>query len=114
MTLITPEDRVLETADLLRSLQRSIQDLRQTAEDLKRQIVAGEDADLTSGKRQVDELGRLIRSCQNVEERFVDERNRQAGIAAGGYALDLDRARAEIGCRLARLRACCREGELSE
>ncbi len=114
MTLITPEERVLETAELLRSLQRSIQDLRQTAEDLKRQIVAGEDADLTNGKRQVDELGRLIRSCQTVEERYVDAQNKQAGIARGGYALDLDRARLEVGCRLARLRACCREGEVSE
>lgn len=106
MTLMTPEDRVAKTADLLRSLQDSIQDLRQTAEDLKRQIIAGEDADLTLGKRQVDEVGKLIRSCQIVEERFVEQQHKQAGIAAGGYALDLGRARAEIGCRLARLRAC--------
>lgn len=114
MTLITPEERVHKTADLLRSLQDSIQELRHMAEDLKAQIVAGEDADLTNGKRQVDEIGKLIRSCQNVEERFVEHHHKQAGIARGGYALDLGRARTEIGCRLARLRACCHTGEVSE
>lgn len=114
MTLITPEERVSRTADLLRSVQDSIQSLRQMAEDLKSQIQAGEDADLISGKKQVDELGKLIRSCQTVEERFVEHHHRQAGIVRGSYALDLDRARFEVGCRLARLRTCCNSREVSE
>lgn len=114
MTLITPEDRVSKTADLLRSLQNSIQELRQKAEDLKAQIEAGEDVDLTGPKRQVDDVTKLIRSCQNVEERFVEHYHKQAGIVRGGYALDLDAARLEVGCRLARLRTCCGSGEVSE
>lgn len=114
MTLITPEERVARTADLLRSLEDSVRDLRQMAEDLKRRIEAGEDADLTGGTRQVDQLCRLIRSCQNVEERFVEQHHKQSGIARGGYALDLDAARFEIGCRLARLRACGRKGKVPE
>ena len=44
MTLITPEERISQTADLLQSLERSIRDLRQAAEELRRQIDAGEDA----------------------------------------------------------------------
>jgi hypothetical protein len=114
MTLITPEERVSRTADLLRSVQDSIQQLRQMAEDLKRQLEAGEDVDLSTGKKQVDELGRLIRSCQTVEERFVEQHHRQAGIVRGGYALDLDRARIEVGCRLARLRTCCDPGSIPD
>lgn len=106
MTLITPEDRVSRTADLLRSLEDSIRELRQMAEELKRQIEAGESADLADGGRQVEQAVRLIRSCQKVEECFVEQRERQAGIVRGGYALDLHKARLEIGCRLARLRAC--------
>ncbi len=113
MTLITPEERVSQTADLLKSLQNSIQELRQKAEDLKARIEAGEDAELSGPKRQVDDISKLIRSCQNVEERFVERYHKQAGIVRGGYALDLDAARSEIGCRLAKLRKCCGAGRVS-
>lgn len=114
MTLITPEDRVSRTADLLRSLEDSVRELRQMAEDLKRRIEAGEDADLVDGSRQVEQATRLIRSCQKVEECFVEQLERRVGIVRGGYALDLDRARFEIGCRLARLRTCGHSGPVSE
>ena len=114
MTLITPDERVSRTADLLRSLEDSVRDLRRQAEDLKRRIEAGGDADLAGGNRQVEQLVKLIRSCQNVEERFVEQQHRQAGIVRGGYALDLDRARLEIGGRLASLRACADPGGIPE
>ncbi len=106
MTLITPDDRISRTADLLRSLEESLGNLRRQAEDLMRQIETGEEADLVNGSKQVAQVSSLIRSCQKVEENFVEHHNRQAGIAQGGYALDLEAARSEIGCRLARLRAC--------
>jgi hypothetical protein len=106
MTLITPDDRISRTADLLRSLEESLGNLRRQAEDLRRQIETGEEADLVNGSKQVAQVNSLIRSCQKVEENFVEHHNRQAGIAQGGYALDLEQARSEIGCRLARLRAC--------
>ena len=114
MTLITPEERISQTADLLRSLEASIRNLRQAAEDLRKQIGAGEDADLAGSAKQLGQLEGLIRSCQKVETSFVEQHHRQAGIAQGGYALDLDRARSEIGCRLARLRGCCGAGQISE
>jgi len=106
MTLITPDDRFSRTADLMRSLEESLGNLRRQAEDLRRQIETGEEADLVNGSKQVAQVSSLIRSCQKVEEIFVEHHNRQAGIARGGYALDLEAARSEIGCRLARLRAC--------
>ncbi len=114
MTLITPEERISQTADLLQSLERSIRDLRQTAEELRQQIGAGEDADLAGASKQLGQLEGLIRSCQKVETSFVEQHHRQAGIAQRGYALDLERARFEVGCRLARLRACCGSGQISE
>jgi len=107
MILITPEERVSKTADLLRSLEQSVRELRQVAESLRADIEAGEHADVTARTRELEQAGRLIRSCQKVEECFVEQQQRQTGIAQGGYALDLDAARLEIGCRLARLRACC-------
>lgn len=114
MILITPEERVTRTADLLRSLEDSVQELRRMAEDLKAQIAAGEDADIANRSKELEQAGRLIRSCQKVEECFVEQHHRKAGIAQGGYALDLDAARTEVGCRLARLRRTCDPGDISE
>ncbi len=110
MTLITPDDRISRTADLLRSLEDSLSNLRRRAEDLRTQIEAGEDADFVDGTRQVGQVDGLIRSCQKVEVNLVEYHNKQSGIAQGGYALDLEQARTEIGCRLARLRACAGTG----
>ncbi|MCE8506909.1 hypothetical protein KQ247_00305 [Ruegeria pomeroyi] len=114
MTLITPEERISRTAELLQSLENSIRDLRNAAEDLQKRIRAGEDGDLAGYGKQMGQAASLIRECQKVEASFAEQVRREAGIAQGGYALDLDRARSEIGCRLARLRKCCREGAVSE
>lgn len=114
MTLITPEERISRTAELLQSLERSIRDLRKAAEDLRMQIETGEDADLAGPSKQLGQVNGLIRDCQKVETSFVEQVRKEAGIAQGGYALDLERARFEIGCRLARLRTCCGSGAVSE
>ncbi|GAA6201102.1 hypothetical protein [Aquicoccus sp. SU-CL01552] len=112
MILITPEERISDAAALLRSLKRSVQELRDIAEALKQEIEIGGDASVAARSKELERAGQVIRSCQKVEECFVQEQHRKAGIAQGGYALDLEAARAEVGCRLARLRACCREGEV--
>ncbi|MBI6630422.1 hypothetical protein [Pontibaca salina] len=115
MTLITPEERIHRTAELLASLEDSIRDLRRQAEDLSRQLQAGEDADLVTGTRRVAAVEALLRTCQKVEASLVEQQQqRQAGNIQGGQALDLVQARLEVGCRLARLRACCDPGKISE
>jgi hypothetical protein len=114
MILITPEECVSRTAELLQSVQGSIRELRKQVEDLKQQIRTGEDADFASGTKQIASADGLIRTCQKVEASLVEQLHKQVGIATGGYALDLERARSEIGCRLARLRACCDSGAVSE
>lgn len=114
MTLITPEERISRTADLLTSLEETIRGLRNAAEDLRRRIEAGEDTDLAGAAKQLGQVGSLIRDCQKVEKSFVEHHHAQAGIARGGYALDLEQARVVVGCRLARLRACCGQREVPE
>ena len=114
MILITPEERVSRTAELLQSLEEEVRDLRRMAQDLKRRLQAGEDAELGGSGREMAQVAQLIRSCQKVEECLVQQHEKQAGIAQGGYALDLVQARFEIGCRLARLRTCRDTREVPE
>ena len=104
MTLITPEHVASETESLLNSVIGSIKDLRHEIEDLKEQVRAGEIFDKPASSKTVTSSVALLKTCQEVENRLVECRSRSAGIAKGGYALDLERARAEIGCKLDRLR----------
>lgn len=106
-TIITPDGRTDKVADLLESLHRAVLELRQQAEDLKTALQAGEEVDPAAMKLSSAAVNSLVRECQKVETCFVERELRQQGIVQGGYALDLDAARFEIGCRLDRLRQCC-------
>ena len=109
MTLITANqiaEEAKSTAELLKALQESIADLRKTALALKRQIEDGEVSDLSGSTREIQGADQLARNCMKTEVALAEICNRNAGIVRGGYALDLDIARVEIGCRLGRLRQC--------
>jgi hypothetical protein len=110
MTIITPEHVASETENLLNSVIGSIQDLRQEIEDLTKKVRAGEGLEKPQDSRKVASATTLLKTCQEVENRLVECRSKSAGIAKGGYALDLERARAEIGCKLDRLRCTARPG----
>ncbi|WP_052304789.1 hypothetical protein [Roseobacter litoralis] len=83
-------------------------------EDLKERVRAGEGLEKTQNSRTVASATTLLKTCQEVENRLVEYRSKSAGIARGGYALDLERARAEIGCKLDRLRCTARPRPISE
>ena len=104
MTLMTPEHVASESQDLLNSVIGSIKDLRKEIEDLKEKVRAGDDLNATQTTKTVTHAATLLKTCQEVENRLVECRSKSAGIARGGYALDLERARADIGCKLDRLR----------
>lgn len=110
MTLLTPEHVASETENLLNSVIGTIKDLRQELEDLKEKVRAGENFENTQGSKTVSSATSLLKTCQEVENRLVECRSKSAGIAKGGYALDLERARVEIGCKLDRLRCTARPG----
>jgi hypothetical protein len=112
MIVITPEDQTDDLVDLFQSLQSSVLDLRHEAEDLKKALQAGQELDQRATKLGCTDLQKLIRDCQKVETCLVERKTRQTGIVQNGYALDLDAAKAEIGCRLDRLRKCCDTGEI--
>ena len=114
MTLITPEKEAAEIEELYASVRNAVADLRRKMEILQEQVTSGEDINATAVTKTFQTISDTIGRCQKAELLLHDCRNRQAGIARGGYALDLDRARAEIGCKLDRLRRCGAAGSIPE
>ena len=110
MTLITPELVASQTENLLNSVVESICELRHELEGLKQRARAGEEINTPGNSRTVASVTSLLDTCQKVENRLAECRNKSVGIAQGSYALDLDKARADIGCKLDRLR-CARNPE---
>ncbi len=104
MIMITPEATDREVEELFASVQREIANLRNEVEELTKKLRAGEDTEAKDAKSKVAALSGLLTTCHKVETSLVECRNKRSGSAGGGYALDLDAARAEIGCRLDRLR----------
>ena len=110
MTVSTPAHHLDELADaeaLFSSVKRTLAELRDEIESLKERAKAGEDINATAAAKTISAATDVIGRCHKAELMLYDCRNKQAGIARGGIALDLDRVRADIGCKLDRLRRCC-------
>ncbi|MEP2641713.1 hypothetical protein [Roseobacter sp.] len=110
MTLITLEHVESQTEDLLKSVIGSVRDLRKELEDLRKRVRDTDGAVTAQGSKTVTQAVSLLETCQKVENRLVECQSKHAGIAHGGYALDLERARATIGSKLDRLR-CTRSAD---
>lgn len=117
MISITPAyhaDELSHAEALYASLKVRLIELREQLEDLKQRVSAGEEMNVTEASKTLSQIGEVIGRCHKAELIVYDCRNKQAGIARGGHALDLDRARIEIGCKLDRLRCSIGSGEVSE
>lgn len=113
MTLITPDVEVAEMQELLASVTETVRALRREMEDLNIRVNAGEEVNTTKMKTAATQMTVQIGLCQKLEMNLAECRRRQAGIAPGAaYALDLDAARAAIGCKLNKLRRCTGTGTL--
>ncbi|KAE9631862.1 hypothetical protein GP644_04735 [Parasedimentitalea maritima] len=108
---LTPD--IEKTADLLRSLQESIMRLRNEAEALREQLEAEQEMGGDISKPQLAKLEGLIRDCQKVEKTLVAQSSQFASLTEIGPALDLDSLRSDLRCRLASLRTCCDERDVS-
>ena len=110
MTLVTPDPKTADMAELLDTYQHKIRDLRAAVDDLSALATDGEEVDLTLAQKLLSPSESLIRSCMKLETTLALHQQKDLGIAQAGHAVDLKQARFEIGCRLARLRACCAAG----
>ncbi len=107
MTLITAEPESAATLELLQTFLSRIRDLRIVVDGLTQRVADGEDIDLAMAQKLLAPSEGLIKTCLKLEASFADQKHRELGIAQGGHAIDLEHARFEVGCRLARLRTCC-------
>lgn len=110
MTLVTSKEQSAEIKDLLQGFVRSVRDLRTVIDGLSTRATAGEEVDLALAQKLLSPAEALVKTCMKLEANLAEQKHRDLGIAQGGYAVDLEQARFEIGCRLARLRACCDAG----
>ena len=114
MTVNTPDEEIARHDALLALARTALSDLAAELENLKQQIRSGEDANLKDAATKLAALDGWLRNYVTLENRLAELRNRHRGPDRGGLALDLDRARFEVGCRLARLRTARCPGRVSE
>jgi len=106
MALFTPQERMMRTAELLQSVEVSLTNLRQDAE-AARDLIGTDEADITETARRIGKVDGLVQTLQKMEAKLVEFQDKHIGsqrVRDGEY--DMDAARLEIGCRLARLRTC--------
>ncbi|WP_339766251.1 hypothetical protein [uncultured Pseudosulfitobacter sp.] len=113
MIIITPNEDTGQIQQALDTVYRELGELREQLAALKEEARNGGDADAKDVKATVASLRSSLETCMKLETQVAECRRKQSHIAQGGYALDLDAARAEVGCRLARLRNCARAGQIS-
>ena len=103
MPLIT-QDTASHTVSLsIDGLERQLSDMRAELEGMYVRIKNGEYGELKNAMKATSEIRQWLKIAIEAEAQIATRRKEELGIVHG-YALDLDKARDQIGCRLARLR----------
>ena len=111
---MTTETEGSQSEELLGAVANTVRDLRRELESLRARIQSEDRVETTSDKQTLKSALSVLSTCTDVENRLAKFREAQAGIARGGYALDLDAARADIGRKLDRLRTASAADAVSE
>ncbi|MGI3168253.1 hypothetical protein ACRARG_03815 [Pseudooceanicola sp. C21-150M6] len=112
MTLITKER---ETSALTGHIEEIVGELCElksclrAVQDLVRQDDPGA---VKEALRLSADIRGFLKNTWDLEARINEDRRKELGIA-GDIGFDLGAARAEIGCKLDRLRGCCGAGSVS-
>ena len=91
------------------TVRQTLAHLTQSLRGLEDEVMAGDSVAVREASKLLADIRTWSRLAIDTEARFEERRRKQQGIV-DGYALDLVEARRTIGCRLARLRKCCRQG----
>lgn len=90
-----------------------LQELGEEMLRIKTELQTGEGMKRADTGKLLGDVRYWLRASHETEAQIANVRRKQKGLV-GDWALDLERARDEIGCRMARLRRCCGAGEFSE
>lgn len=113
MVLITAheESSALETERA--AIAQELRAIREMVAALRSKVEAGETGTSGEASKALADLRTWLKHAKETEVQIERHRREHAAID-GSYGLDLDAARVAVGCRLDRLRTCCREGRVSD
>ncbi|WP_417524699.1 hypothetical protein [Marinovum sp.] len=112
MTLITPKQDIDRLEGRFLVVRESLEEFEAALRDLKQQVRSGEVTALKDAGKTLAEIRGWMKLAMETEAQLAEYARKEAAID-GAYGLDLDKARSEIGCRLAKLRKCCGAGRVS-
>ncbi|WP_417721204.1 hypothetical protein [Salipiger sp.] len=113
MILIHLEEELSRLENERDDVAAVLRDLGEDMRRLKAQVEDGEGINRTEAGKLLGDVRYWLRASHETEAQIANVRRKQKGLA-GDWALDLERARDEIGCRMARLRRCCGAGEVPD
>ncbi|SHJ10972.1 hypothetical protein [Wenxinia saemankumensis] len=96
-------DLLDESLALLRSVRKSVRRVLDAVEDETGEFTI---RDLV---QKAGELEQSLRMALQIEIRFNEWRERHDGTYLAPDEIDFDAVRADLGCRIARLRQCCQD-----
>lgn len=106
-----PEDAGLDAE--IEQVRRTMTYLTELLALMEDEVMEGDPGSIKEAAKLLAEIRNWSKLAMETEARF-EERDQRRHRVANGYALDLEEARATIGCRLARLRRCCGAGRVPE
>lgn len=113
MVVITPEETTENFGPEFERVQTQLRSFLADIEDLQKRAHAGEGVKETEVRKLFQELRGWLKLAQEAEMIVAQRKREELGIKHQ-YGLDLQAARAQVGCRLDRLRRCCRDGKVSD
>ncbi|WP_181389470.1 hypothetical protein [Pseudoprimorskyibacter insulae] len=105
MTLITPDTGPSSLEAIAADCEQQLADISIELRDLMQRVRTGEGCSKDDVGKKLLEMRAWLKTARETEAQLHAERRKRCGIV-GGYGLDLEQARFEVGCRLARLRRC--------
>ena len=114
MNLITSDEGSSVLDQHLSSIERQLVLIKHDLENLHEQILAGKIGSGTHANKTMGSIKHWIRLAIETEMKIAEQKRHQAGLGRCGYEIDLAEARHQIGCRLDRLRNCCKQASVFE
>lgn len=106
-----PENAGLDAE--IEQVRRTMTYLTELLALMEDEVMEGDPSTIKEAAKLLIEIRNWSRLAMETEARFEEREKRRSGVV-NTYAVDLEEARHKIGCRLSRLRKCCRTGEISK